>query len=262
LTFSLDHVVIAVSDLAAAIADYRKLGFTVVEGGEHPGRGSHNALVVFADGAYFELIAFQRPDPEFRWRRVLQSAGPGFVDYALLPREIVADVAAAQRRGLDIEDPVSGGRATPQGQHLAWKTARSPTSDIPFFCGDITPRKFRVPEGAAREHANGATGVFALTIAVRNLRESARRTAALLGAEARWSQALPGLGLDLAVFEIGATKLVLAAASGDGGEPIRNHLEARGEGPFAVALGRASAQEPVSLDAALTHGARLEFARA
>lgn len=258
MTFSLDHVVIAVSDLAAATGDYRKLGFTVVEGGEHPGRGSHNALVVFADGAYFELIAFQRPDPEFRWWRVLQAAGPGFVDFALLPNAIEADVEAAQLRGLDIETPVPGGRATPQGDHLAWKMARSPKSDVPFLCGDITPRKLRVPEGAVREHANGAVGVSALTIAVRNLRESADRTAALLGVQARGSQTVPGLGLDLAIFEIGATRLVLAAATESGG-PIHRHLEARGEGPFAVSLRRAAGRQRASLDPALTHRAHLEF---
>jgi catechol 2,3-dioxygenase-like lactoylglutathione lyase family enzyme len=260
LTFPLDHVVIAVSDLAAAIADYRTLGFTVVEGGEHPGRGTHNALVVFSDGAYFELIAFQRPDPDFRWWRVLQNAGPGFVDYALLPNEIEADVAAAQRRGVDFETPVPGARSTPQGQHLAWKTARSPGSDLPFFCGDVTPRALRVPEGAARTHANGAVGVSALTVAVRDLRESASRTAGLLGVKPQWTQDVPGLGLDLALFDIGATKLVLAAATGAGGEPIRKHLETRGEGPFAVTLRRTSRQGRVPLDGALTHGARLEFA--
>lgn len=259
MTFALDHIVIAVADLAAAVSDYRALGFTVVEGGEHPGRGSHNALVVFADGSYFELIAFQRPDPDFRWWRVLQDAGPGFVDYALLPNDIEADVAAAQRRGLDFESPVPGGRATPQGENLAWKTARSPKSDVPFFCGDVTPRALRVPEGAVRTHANGAIGVSALTIAVRNLRESTRRYAALLGVEPRAGLAVPGLGVDLAVFDIEATKLVLAAAADKSGA-IGAHLETRGEGPFAVALRGTSGQSPLSL--ARTHGARLEAAPA
>jgi hypothetical protein len=33
----IDHVVIAVPSLDAAIADYRALGFTVLPGGRHPG---------------------------------------------------------------------------------------------------------------------------------------------------------------------------------------------------------------------------------
>ena len=65
--FRLDHIVIAVADLDSAIADYRKLGFTVFPGGTHHGGASQNALVVFADGSYFELIAYLKPSPDVRW---------------------------------------------------------------------------------------------------------------------------------------------------------------------------------------------------
>ena len=53
----LDHVVIAVRDLAGASADFRSLGFTVVRGGTHPGGWTHNALIAFSDGSYLELLA-------------------------------------------------------------------------------------------------------------------------------------------------------------------------------------------------------------
>ena len=79
MPLSIDHIVIAVADLDAAVRDYTALGFTVLPGGEHP-RGSRNALVVFADGAYLEIIAFPRPLPEYRWWQVLDRAGPGLVD--------------------------------------------------------------------------------------------------------------------------------------------------------------------------------------
>ena len=58
MPLSIDHIVIAVADLDAAVRDYTALGFTVLPGGEHP-RGSRNALVVFADGAY---LAATRPN--------------------------------------------------------------------------------------------------------------------------------------------------------------------------------------------------------
>ena len=35
---ALDHIVIAVHNLEAAIADYRAMGFQVLVGGQHPGR--------------------------------------------------------------------------------------------------------------------------------------------------------------------------------------------------------------------------------
>ncbi|PYM22075.1 MAG: VOC family protein, partial [Candidatus Rokuibacteriota bacterium] len=40
---AIDHLVIAVPDLAAATKTYRDLGFTVVAGGRHPGVGTDNA---------------------------------------------------------------------------------------------------------------------------------------------------------------------------------------------------------------------------
>lgn len=258
MTFSLDHIVIAVADLGQAIADYRRLGFTVEAGGEHPGRGSRNALVVFADGSYFELISFVRPDPDFRWWRVLDRSGPGLVDFALLPNDIDRDVAAIQSRGLDFDAPVDGGRARPDGARLEWKTARSPSSDTPFFCGDVTPRALRVPEGAVRSHQNGAQGVGVVVVAVADLERSLTRYAALFGEAPASSFALPGSGLRLAQLRAGPTTIVLAAPAGNGSlhTQVADHLAARGEGPVSIGLIGAA---PAILDRALTHGAPIEF---
>jgi catechol 2,3-dioxygenase-like lactoylglutathione lyase family enzyme len=256
--FAIDHVVIAVADLGQAIADYRQLGFTVEEGGEHPGRGSKNALVVFADGSYFELITFSRPTPDFRWWRVLDQSGPGFVDFALLPNDIDRDVAAAQARGLDFEAPVDGGRARPDGERLVWKTARSPQSDTPFFCGDVTPRALRVPEGAVRQHANNVKGIASVVVAVSDLDRSIARYAALFDEPPARAHALPGLGLRVAHLDAGHGSITLATPSGKGeaGDALAAHLASRGEGPFAVGLSGGPAGP---LDRALSHGARLDF---
>src|SRR5689334_14717627 len=177
---AIDHIVILVSDLAAAVADYITLGFTVTPGGEHTGGATHNALVVFADDSYLELIAFKRPAPEHHWYRH-SALGEGIIDFALLPTTIEADLAAARERGLEIEGPFPGGRLRPDGQQVAWQSGRALTPDLPFLCGDVTPRALRVPEGAARTHANGVTGVARLTVAVADLGASVSRYRALLG---------------------------------------------------------------------------------
>ncbi len=133
MTLPLDHIVIAVQDLERTIADYTALGFNVLRGGEHPGRSTHNALVVFADGAYFELIAWRAPAPEERWWQQLQRHGEGIVDFALLPTETGAVVAAARARGLDYEAPYEGGRLRPDGAQLRWRNARARSQDLPFL---------------------------------------------------------------------------------------------------------------------------------
>lgn len=241
MSLSLDHVVIAVRDLAGAVADYEALGFTVVPGGEHTHGASHNALIVFADGAYIELIAFRRPNPEFRWWRVLDRAGDGLVDFALLPGDIAADVAAAKWRGLDLEGPTDGGRLRPDGERLEWRTARAATSDLPFLCGDVTPRRLRVPEGDVRHHANGALGVAGIEIAVADPAASARRYGVLLGTD-------PGPSVDLGH---GQSVTLL------GPDRAGAALETRGEGPMSLTLRVAPGSATGDLDPARTRGVRI-----
>ncbi|KQP12584.1 VOC family protein [Pseudorhodoferax sp. Leaf267] len=255
----LDHIVIAVHDLAQAVADYQALGFTVTPGGQHPGRTSHNALVVFADGAYLELIAWQAPAPQERWWRDLQQFGEGPVDFALLPDDTVAVAQAARERGLALEAR-NGARKRPDGRELQWQTARHATPDVPFLCGDITPRDWRVPGGAAREHANGATGVAGLAIAVADLAVTRQRWRALLGPEAQVGApfVLAGSGLRIVQVELGNTSLVLvepAGAAQAGGGVLATWAQARGQGPCAFTLRGPAAQ---ALDAALSHGAAID----
>ncbi|MBC5768592.1 VOC family protein [Ramlibacter albus] len=181
----LDHVVIAVRDLERAVGDCESAGYTVMEGGRHPGRNTRNALVVFEDGAYLELITYSAPSPDERWWRQLDAHGDGLVDFALLPHDLPAVVAEAKARGLaGINGPLPGGRLRPDGQRVQWQTARQSRHDLPFLCADLTPRALRVPEGEVRHHANGATGIAEVTVAVADVDASLARYRAFLGDEA------------------------------------------------------------------------------
>ena len=181
MSLTLDHIVIAVHDLDTTIADYTALGFNVQRGGDHPGRSTHNALVVFADGSYFELIAWKQPAPQERWWQLLQRHGEGIIDFALLPRSVADTVTQAGQRGLVLDGPLEGGRLRPDGERLHWQTARPPSTDLPFLCGDVTPRALRVPEGDARRHANGRKGIARVSVAVHDVDASLGRYEALLG---------------------------------------------------------------------------------
>ena len=261
MSLALDHIVIAVADLDKAHADYTALGFTVIRGGEHANGITHNVLVVLGDGAYLELIAWKKPEPGNRWSDIFHGVGEGLVDYALLPDDIAAVVSRAQARGLDIADPVPGGRNRPDGERLEWKTARSPRPDVPFLCGDVTPRRLRVQEGDVRVHPNGVTGVASLTVAVTDLEQSLTRNAALLGGK---PSAIREETIGGALARTGSLRLAngtvvtLATPIGSDGE-VASALASRGEGPFAVVFA-AGGGAPRTLDAARTHGAKLAIA--
>jgi catechol 2,3-dioxygenase-like lactoylglutathione lyase family enzyme len=260
MSLALDHIVIAVADLDKAYADYAALGFTVIRGGEHANGITHNVLVVFGDGAYLELIGWKRPEPGNRWSDVFHGVGEGFVDYALLPDEIAAVVSRAQARGLDIADPIPGGRNRPDGERLEWQTARSPKPDVPFLCGDVTPRRLRVQEGEVRVHPNGVTGVASLTVAVQDLERSLKRNAALLGSEpsAIREETIGDAPARTASLRLAnGTAVTLASPVGPSGA-LAASLASRGEGPFAAVFA-AKGGEPRKLDPSLAHGARLSI---
>ncbi|NWG19669.1 MAG: VOC family protein [Chloroflexi bacterium] len=234
---SIDHIVILVHDLVTATADYAALGFTVTPGGEHTGGATHNALVAFADGSYLELIAFRREAPEHIWWRHVAN-GEGIIDFALLPESTAGAIADARARGLEIAGPFPGGRERPDGVRLEWQTGRATTPDLPFLCGDVTPRTLRVPSGAAHHHANGVAGIARVLVAVTNPAASAARYRALLGIEG-------GANATSIEFSLAHSAIVLVPA----GATTRND-----DGPFALDL-RGGAQG--TLEPSHTHGARI-----
>ncbi len=260
MSLTLDHVVILVHDLQAAVRDYTSLGFTVQQGGTHADGHTHNALIGFADGSYLEIIAFLHAHPAHRWGGYAARGHEGFVDYALLPASVAAVVAGARDRGLAYEGPIDGGRVRPDGQRLAWQIGTPPSPDLPFLCGDITPRALRVREGEVRVHANGVTGVAAVTVAVADLEASLQRYAALGGPEATRPAATvsaTGLGLRLATVKLGATDLVLAADGPDAGDeaPLAKALSGRSQGVIGLTLRGPGPRR--GLPAAQTAGAAL-----
>jgi len=159
----LDHVILVVLDLAAAVAEHRRRGFTVTPGGEHAGGLTHNALVGFQDGSYLELIAFHdlaAARGKHGWAPVAERGG-GWADFALLSKDFRSDVAAL--RDLVVRPPEEGGRARPDGVAIAWRLARL-QEPLPFLIEDLTARELRVPGGDAAKHANKTTGVASIVV--------------------------------------------------------------------------------------------------
>jgi glyoxalase-like protein len=173
----LDHVVLVVRDLPAAMTDHRRRGFTVTPGGEHADGVTHNALIPFADGSYLELVAFRDLGRSLthRWWTIAADGG-GFADFALLSDDLAADSAALA--DLVKSPPKDGGRIRPDGVEIKWRTAilKPP---LPFVIEDLTARELRVPGGAAADHANGARGIASVVIGAVDIGDAEWRYAAL-----------------------------------------------------------------------------------
>lgn len=260
----LDHVVVHVADLDAAIADYASLGFNVQRGGTHADGATHNALIVFTDGSYIELIAFLNPDLPHRWAEWARRGREGFIDFALLPRDVGESIAAAKSRGLEYDGPFDGGRQRPDGEVLAWQIGTPRTPDLPFLCGDLTPRALRVREGDVRLHPNGVRGVAAVTVAVADLSASLARWRSLLGPQANAGPRLPaapGLGMRIATLTLGATVFLLAGAENSpvDGTVLHSRLADHGEGVVGIALHAPPRAQGRLLPLSACHGASIEI---
>lgn len=148
MLLGVDHFVIAVGDLAAAMRDYATLGFSVVPGGRHAA-GTHNALIALAAGAYIELIAFHEPYAEHRWWTALGRGG-GLVDYCLQTNDLAAHTGAFRRAGVAMTDPKPSVRTRPDGYAVKWVLALAEGPQrgaAPFLIRDEGPRAERVPIG-------------------------------------------------------------------------------------------------------------------
>lgn len=223
---AIDHLVIVVPDLDAAIKTYRDLGFTVVAGGRHPGVGTDNALIAFRDSAYLELVGFHEPRPDHRWWAPLQKGG-GLVDFCLQTDDFAGDADRLRRAGVDM-----GG---------------------PFVLAEETGRDERVPH--ERAHANGVTGIGRVTVVVRDLAAVRRWYGEALGVSGQ-DVACPELGATGARFPIGPHTFEFLAPTGAGA--VRDWLAARGASPYAASL--VGASRAVPLDLGRTWGARLALA--
>ena len=256
----IDHIVIAVRDLAAASEDYARLGFTVTPGGEHTGGATHNALTSFADGAYFELIAFKEPDrpQDHKWW-AKQAGGEGTVDFALRSESVDFEGDRLKQAGIDVDGPHDGGRLRPDGQHIAWRNLGLAVSGVPlpFMIEDVTTRDLRVPSGAAAEHELGVTGVAGLVLLVEDLDRATAPYEALLDTSGEPSVAtIPGVRRARR-FTFGSQWIELAEVNSSAGDLIR-HIAERGAAPYETVLATSGANAgPLPLDR--THGARIRF---
>lgn len=242
----IDHIVISVRDLDSAIVSYRAAGFTTVYGGKHADGLTHNALVLFADGSYLELLALIDPAggvPLFK--ALVLPDGEGYSGYALTCADLSAEAERMRGAGIQVGDIQQGGRLRADGVPLRWKMARLDDRMSPFIIQDETERMLRVPaQGDLIQHANGAAGIADVCVLAQDVEAEAARYAALTGSDGL----LVG---DRAVFALGQGTLTVAAARTS---PEQAYVAASPGLPYRITL--AGLQAPILAQQA--HGAAME----
>lgn len=171
-----DHLVVAVPDLAAGVAEFEELtGVRSIPGGSHPGRGTANHLLPMVPrgwGAesltYLELLG---PDPEqdptLAARSLPGVTGTCAQRWAVHPDDFDGTVGAADAAGVDYGSVFDMARSTPDGGRLEWRLTRR----APLAFGGAQP--FLIdwgtslhPADALREGASGGDAAAASVEAV------------------------------------------------------------------------------------------------
>jgi hypothetical protein len=120
----LDHIVLAVPDLDAAVANFEaRTGVAPKPGGSHVGLGTRNALISFGSGHYLELVA---PDPaqdiDATFGATLAALpGERLLHWAIATSDLVGIAARAAALGLAPGPIRRTSRATPDGTVLEWR---------------------------------------------------------------------------------------------------------------------------------------------
>jgi hypothetical protein len=136
-----DHLVYGAPDLAAGIAALEKLlGVRATPGGQHPGRGTHNALIALGPSTYIEIISPdpQQPKPDLPRPFGLDELSESrLVTWAANENDLPRLFRQATEHGIMLGDIAPGSRRRTDGVMLTWQytNPRVVVADgvVPFF---------------------------------------------------------------------------------------------------------------------------------
>ncbi len=174
----IDHPLILVRDIEAAIATYAALGFTMTPVGKHPW-GTSTSLAMFDQclielmSLYDESLIDEKPVGSFRFGRTIRdhlAEREGISLLALHSDDAEGDEAAVAGRGIRCQGTIRFGRdvTLPDGRADRTATTLKILADpqLPrlsnFMCQQHRPDLIYVPKWL--EHANGASGLCQVTI--------------------------------------------------------------------------------------------------
>jgi glyoxalase-like protein len=132
----IDHVILGVNNLERGMQAFEsRTGVAPKRGGEHPGRGTQNALVALGDGRYLEILAPAATlQPDAALGESVSHAELTLVGWALRTPNIRRIVDRVRSAGFEVNGPLPGSRRTTDGALLAWQSANLGQLGVtPFF---------------------------------------------------------------------------------------------------------------------------------
>jgi catechol 2,3-dioxygenase-like lactoylglutathione lyase family enzyme len=136
----LDHILLGCNDLDRGIAFVEDhTGVRAAFGGEHPGRGTRNALLSLGERHYLEIIAPDPDQPNVKDPLALhlrKLPDPQIVSWAAHPGDLGSFAKKLRDAGAAFEGPTPGSRKRPDGRVLQWRTLTlkdNPSWLLPFF---------------------------------------------------------------------------------------------------------------------------------
>ena len=167
-----DHAVVVVSDLDAAAANWKRLGFTVSPRGTHSAKmGTGNYTIMLSDD-YFELLGvLAETEHNAPTRAYLARTGGGIERVAFTTLDAAAGAEEIRARGYpplgptDFERPVtlpSGALSAAKFRTFQWPVEQAPGGVRLFACQHKTRETVRIPE--LQRHANTARRIARIRI--------------------------------------------------------------------------------------------------
>ena len=200
---TIDHVIVGTANLEEGIRQFNELaGVAPGIGGQHPGRGTQNALLSLGPRTYLELIApVSGPPPEMAFLSGLKQLSA--IGWAIGTKDLDATKSRLEAAGFRVSAPRPGSRVRPDGQVLQWRTAG--LEDVP---GALTP--FLIEWGAQTPHpaatSPGGCTLEGMEVAGPEVERLGKLVAELRLSAAVRSGTAPSLTLDL-VCPAGPVKL-------------------------------------------------------
>jgi hypothetical protein len=183
----LDHLVVAVRNLDAAAAAWKRLGFTVSPRGTHSAHlGSGNHTIVFGDD-YIELLGILNETEHNQFTVAFLKDREGVERAAFTTDDAAAGVVELKARGLEGAGPLSfsrpvdmpdGSRSEAKFKIFTWPPHEAPAGLRIFACQHLTRDTVWIPK--LQRHANGARRLVRVEIVARAPKHAAAQLSRLI----------------------------------------------------------------------------------